>query len=245
MVNWRRTGSWKRGPEEGGGPKSPEKGPKRYRADRQTPAGPRRGNRGGGPTGLPRGGANLRLPLLNPPQATRAFRKAEAFDPRAAPLGRFLAEKISFQEASKKISNFDAFSTSILERLGSVFGGQDGSQIDQKSINIWFPSLLVSASFFISMLVDFWSQLRSPKTKNSLKFYCFLGGDFRRLQDKIHAGCHFGAYLAPFCLPKSTKNAPKGDPKRHQKCDHCFVVFGSVLASNLGPKTASKSKNAF
>ena len=45
--------------------------------------------------------------------------------------------------------------------------------------------------------------------------------------------------MDPFCLPKSTKNAPKSDPKRHQNFDRFlhrfFVVLGSVLASNLGP----------
>ena len=45
--------------------------------------------------------------------------------------------------------------------------------------------------------------------------------------------------MAPLCLPKSTKNAPKSDPKRHQNFDRFlhrfFIDFGSVLASNLGP----------
>ena len=62
---------------------------------------------------------------------------------------RLLAEKIAFQEAFKNVSNFDAISTSIFERLGSVLGGQDGPQINQESIKIEFPSLSVSASFFI------------------------------------------------------------------------------------------------
>ena len=72
-----------------------------------------------------------------------------------APPLRLLAEKIAFQEALKKVSNFDAISTSILERLGSVLEGQDGSQINQKSIKIEFPSLSVSASFFISIFDRF------------------------------------------------------------------------------------------
>ena len=47
--------------------------------------------------------------------------------------------------------DFDAFLTSILERLGSVLEGQDGSQIYQKLIKIEFPKLSVSASFFTSI----------------------------------------------------------------------------------------------
>ena len=49
----------------------------------------------------------------------------------------------------------DAFSTSIFERLGSVLEGQDGSQIDQKSIKIEFSSLSVSASIFTSIFHRF------------------------------------------------------------------------------------------
>jgi len=56
-----------------------------------------------------------------------------------------------FQEAFKNSSNFDAISTSILERLGSVLDAQDGSQIDQQSFKIEFPSLSVSALFFTSI----------------------------------------------------------------------------------------------
>ena len=66
-----------------------------------------------------------------------------------ARLGASWAERIAFQEAFKDSSNFDAISTSIFERLGSVLEAQDGSQIDQKSIKIEFPS------FRIFFYIDF------------------------------------------------------------------------------------------
>ena len=45
--------------------------------------------------------------------------------------------------------------------------------------------------------------------------------------------------MGPFCLPKSTKNGLKTDPKRHQDVDRFlhrfFIVFGSILGAKLGP----------
>ena len=52
----------------------------------------------------------------------------------AAPLGRILAEKIAFQEAFKKRSNFTSIWTSIFVPLGSIFRPNLGAKIDQKSI---------------------------------------------------------------------------------------------------------------
>ena len=64
-------------------------------------------------------------------------------------------------------------------RLGFVLGGQDGSQIDQKSIKIEFLSLTVSASFFISILAPNFDPLDLQKVvflvKNKV---CLI--DFRR-----------------------------------------------------------------
>ena len=49
----------------------------------------------------------------------------------------------------------------------------------------------------------------------------------------------FGANLAPFSLPKSTKILPKIDPKMHQIFDRFlhrfFLHFGSILGPKLGP----------
>ena len=65
------------------------------------------------------------FPLLNPPPVgpggLHLLRRSAAL----APLGGSWAENIAFQEAFKNCSNFDTFSTSIFERLGSVLEGQD------------------------------------------------------------------------------------------------------------------------
>ena len=49
----------------------------------------------------------------------------------------------------------------------------------------------------------------------------------------------FGANLAPFCLPKSTKILPKIDPKMHQIFDRFlhrfFIDFCSFWEANLAP----------
>ena len=105
----------------------------------------------------PRFSESVRLssPSLILPQATCAFRRADLKTGVPARLGGTSAEKMTFQEAFKNRSNFDAFSTSIFERLGSVLEGQDGSQIDQKSIKIEFSSLSVSTSIFISIFHRF------------------------------------------------------------------------------------------
>ena len=95
------------------------------------------------------------FPLLNPPPVgpgrLHLLRRSAAL----APLGGSWAEKIAFQEAFKNCSNFDTFSTSIFERLGSVLDAQDGSQIDQKSIKIEFRSPSFYASFFTSLFDRF------------------------------------------------------------------------------------------
>ena len=102
------------------------------------------------------------LPLLKPPQETCAFRPAESKTGGLARLGASWAEKMAFQEAFKNWSNFDAISTSILERLGSVLEAQDRSKIDQKSIQIEFPRASVSVSFFTSILRRFLVPTSTP-----------------------------------------------------------------------------------
>ena len=72
------------------------------------------------------------------------------------------APKSRSKRPAEKRSNFDAFSASILERLGSVLEAQDGSQIEPKPIKIGFPSLSVSASFFTSIFDRFLIPTSSP-----------------------------------------------------------------------------------
>ena len=56
----------------------------------------------------------------------------------------------------------NTISTSIVERLGSVLGGQDGSQIQQKSIDVEFPRPSVSASLLTSIFYRFLLPTSTP-----------------------------------------------------------------------------------
>ena len=87
------------------------------------------------------------------------------------PLGRLRAGKIAFREASKNSIIFDSVSASILDRLGSVLGAQDGSKILPKSIKIEFGRLSFSTSFFSSIFDRFWPQISTPESRKFLKFY--------------------------------------------------------------------------
>ena len=91
------------------------------------------------------------FPLLNPPPLGPARLYLVRRSAALARLGASWAEKMVLKEAFKNRSNFDALSTSIFERLGSVLEGQDASQIHQKSKKIEFPRPSVSASFFTSI----------------------------------------------------------------------------------------------
>ena len=106
----------------------------------------------------------LVFPLLNPPPVASGRLHLLRRFAALARLGGSWAEKIGFQEAFKNCSNFDTISTSIFERLGSVLGGQDGSQIDQKSIKIEFPSLSLSASILTSVFDRFLLPTSSPES---------------------------------------------------------------------------------
>ena len=124
-------------------------------------------------------------------------------------------------------------STSIFERLGSVWEGQDGSQIDQKSIKIEFSSLSVSASFFTSMFHGFFLPTSThwdlQKVCFSLKKKMF----FKKtpFEDNIDFGFDFGANLPPCCPPKSKIFGFLGLPRGLQN----FIVFRIDFLSILGP----------
>ena len=96
----------------------------------------------------------------------------------------------------------------------------------------------------LQILFDFWWIFHrflhpwNPQNhKKALVFIKFF--DFRHLQDEIYFGCHFGTNLAPYSLPKSTKIAPKIDPKRHQNFDRFlhrfFIDVGSFWEASLAP----------
>ena len=61
---------------------------------------------------------------------------------------------------------------------------------------------------------------------------------------EIDIWSHFGANLAPFWHPKSTKIHAKIDSKRHPKNDRFpdrfFAQVGSILGPKLGPKSRSR-----
>ena len=72
---------------------------------------------------------------------------------------------------------------------------------------------------------------------------------FFRVFWEIDVWSHFGANLAPFWDPKSTKIHAKIDSKRHPKndrlLDRFFAQVGSILGPKLGPKSRSRrSQNA-
>ena len=64
----------------------------------------------------------------------RTFRVGAHLGAPIGLLARFLAEKIAFQEAFKKQSNFTSILTSIFVPLGSILRPNLGAKIDQKSI---------------------------------------------------------------------------------------------------------------
>ena len=72
---------------------------------------------------------------------------------------------------------------------------------------------------------------------------------FFRVFWEIDVWSYFGANLAPFWHPKSTKIHAKIDSKRHPKndrfLDRFFAQVGSILGPKLGPKSRSRrSQNA-
>ena len=108
--------------------------------------------------------------------------------------------------------------------------------------------------FFNRFLVDFYSQLRPPESQKSSP-RCSESTIFQKiaLRNWHRFLIDFGANLAPFCLPKSSKILPKIDPKMHQIFDRFlhrfFLHFGSILEPKLGPcwplfrhKTAPKTR---
>ena len=81
-----------------------------------------------------------------------------------------LAGKIAVQEASRNRLNFVAISTSFLERLGTVFGGQDGSKIHQNPSKIDAKMHSYLGIVFSSIFDRF---LLPSSTSRPLKFIVF------------------------------------------------------------------------
>ena len=91
--------------------------------------------------------------------------------------------------------------------------------------------------FFDRFLIDFYSQLRPPESQKSSP-RCSESTIFQKIafRNWHRFLIDFGANLAPFCLPKSSKILPKIDPKMHQIFDRFLHRFFVHFSSNLGPK---------
>ena len=120
---------------------------------------------------------NLRLPLLNPPQATCAFRLAEALGASAVLLGACYPKK----SRSKRPPKNDQILMPYQHRFWSVFAPFLEAKIAPKSIknlsNFGFRAFLFRHRF----LYRFWSIFgpnfgpRKPKNHwNSVGFYRFF-----------------------------------------------------------------------
>ena len=95
-------------------------------------------------------------------------------------------------------------------------------------------------SFFDRFWMGFCSQLRPPEPHGSSP-RCSESTIFQKIafRNWHRFLIDFGANLAPFCLPKSTKILSKIDPKMQQFFDRFlhrfFIDFWSILEPNLGP----------
>ena len=131
--------------------------------------------------------------------------------------------------------------TSFLDRflidLGSIFPPNLAPQTLQNPGKIDAKSLSILDFKFRSIFVRFWRPTWTPRTSFGASGLA-PNGIFRIFR-KPHVGCDFGANLAPFSSPKSTKIQKKIDPKMHQILDRFFDRFfidvGSILEANLEP----------
>ena len=100
---------------------------------------------------------------------------------------------------------------------------QKSIKIQEKSMPRCHPSW---TPFFNRFLIDFYSQLRLPESQKSSP-RCSESTIFQKIafRNWHRFLIDFGANLAPFCLPKSTKILSKIDPKSHQKNDRFLHRF--------------------
>ena len=190
----------------------------------------------------------LVFPLLNPPPGDLRIPPGR---PHLDHLWRIFCEKTVFKEVFEEWSNFNAFSTSIFERLGSVLEGQDGSQIHQKSIKIEFPRPSVSASFFISIFDRF---LLSTSTPGSQKSVLFLRKNKVFSKNRLSKITSISAsILVPTCLHVGLQNRRFSDFWRFQEAFKISSFFASIFyrfwvrlglqhGAILGAKAAQNSK---
>ena len=125
----------------------------------------------------------------------------------------------------------------FLVDLGSIFPPNLPPQNLQNPRKIDAKSLSILDFKFRSIFDRFWLPTWTPRTSFGASGLA-PNGIFRIFR-KPHVGCDFGANLAPFSSPKSTKIHQKIDPKMHQILDRFFDRFfidvGSILEANLEP----------
>ena len=142
-------------------------------------------------------------------------------------------------------------STSIFERLGSVLEGQDGTQIDQKSIKIEFSSLSVSASFSTSIFHRFFLPTSTHWISKKYFSYGKTIFFFKKSLSKITLIS--ASILVPTCLHVGLQNRRFFEIMAFQKAFKISSFFASIFyrfwvrlglqhGAILGAKTAQNSK---
>ena len=114
---------------------------------------------------------------------------------------------------------------------------QVGTKIHQKSMPRGSPSW---ASIFDRFLINFWSQLRCPKTNKSLKNNWFYKVFCKIGLPKLRS--IFGPILVPTWLHFGSQNRPKFTKNQISKSikkidwflNRFYIDFGSTLGGKLG-----------
>ena len=125
--------------------------------------------------------------------------------------------------------------------FGSIFGAfllptwlPKSTKIDQKSM---LKALPFSLAFFDRFLIEFWSQLRSPKPKKSLKNHWFYRLFCKMGLTKLRS--IFGAFFVPTWLHFASQNPPKTlqrpTPRRIKILINFCIVFFSFWAPSWEP----------
>ena len=158
--------------------------------------------------------------------------------------------KIDKKSIQKSINFLTLFEIGFLVNFGRFWDpkwSQVGTKIHQKSMPRGSPSW---ASIFDRFLINFWSQLRCPKTKKSLKNHWFYKVFCKIGLPKLRS--IFGPILVPTWLHFGSQNRPKSTKnpisKSIKKTDWFLKrFFLSILApfweakwTQVGTKNVSK-----
>ena len=94
-------------------------------------------------------------------------------------------------------------------------------------------SLPFLLAFFDRFLINFWSQLRSPKIQKSLKFHLFYCIFCKMGLPKLRST--FGELLVPTRLHSASQNPPKTLPKATPRGTKFLIDFCIAFLSFLAP----------